>query len=137
MILCNETITVYNALLNPDTGYDVYNRTVISGVSWFCEIASTVDGKGLTAANKFIIRIPDNATFNGKYYVTPKSYAESNSPDTVFTFQEGDIIVRGIADELNPRPADLHAKYDEVATVLGVTDNRRGKHGKHWKVVGA
>ena len=137
MMLCNETITVYNALLNPDTGYDEYNRTVISGVSWFCEIASTVDGKGLTAANKFIIRIPDNAMFNGKHYVTPKSYAEGNSPDTVFTFQEGDIIVRGIADELNPRPADLHTKYDEVVTILGITDNRRGKHGKHWKVVGA
>ena len=137
MILCNETITVYNALLNLDTGYDVYNRTVISGVSWFCEIASTVDGKGLTAANKFIIRIPDNAVFSGKSYVTPRAYAESDSPDTFFTFQEGDIIVHGIADELNPRPAELHAKYDEVATILGVTDNRRGKYGKHWKVVGA
>lgn len=52
MKLCNETITVYNAKLNQEIGDDVYYRTVISGVSWFCEIASNVDSKGLTAANK-------------------------------------------------------------------------------------
>lgn len=136
MKLCNESITVYNAKLNKDTGYDEYHRTVISGVSWFCEIASNVDGKGLTAANKFIIRIPTDADFSGKTYLPAKAYAESTSPDSCFTLREGDIIVRGIAPELSPHPADLHSKYDEVVTILGITDNRRGNHGKHWKVVG-
>ncbi len=137
MKLCDEIITVYNALLDPKTGYDTYNRTVISGVSWFCEIASNVDSKGLTAANKFIIRISDNADFSGKVYIPPKEYAKTGSSEAFFTLHEGDIIVHGMADEIHPHPAELHAKYDEVVTVLSVTDNRRGNHGKHWKVVGA
>ena len=62
MNLCNETITVFNAKLNPETGNDDYNGTVIDGVSWFCEIVSTVD-QGLKAANKFTIRIPEDADF--------------------------------------------------------------------------
>lgn len=137
MKLCNESITIYNARLNQETGYDEYHRTVVIGVSWFCEIASDVNDKGLTAANKFIIRIPTNADFGGKLYLPAKSYAESVTPDSYFTLREGDIIVHGIAAELNPRPAELHEKYDEVTTILGVTDNRRGQHGKHWKVVGS
>lgn len=137
MKLCNETITIYNAKLNQETGDDVYYRTVISGVSWFCEIASNVDNKGLTAANKIVIRIPVDADCGGKSYIPKLAFEQSDSPDSYFTLGEGDIIVHGIAAEHTPRPAELHEKYSEVVTILGVTDNRRGQHGKHWKVVGA
>lgn len=137
MRLCNETVTLYNMVLDQSTGYDVCKRTVITGVSWFCEIASNVNDTGLKAANKFIIRIPENADFSGKAYIPSKQYDTSASPEQYFTLREGDIIVHGIAEEESPKPAEIHAKYDEAVTVLGVTDNRRGEHGKHWKVVGA
>lgn len=137
MKLCNDTITVYNAKLDTVTGFDMYNRTVIIGASWFCDIAANVDGSGLKAANKFIIRIPVDADFGGKTYLPPLEYAQTDTPNKYFTLREGDLIVRGLASEENPRPADLHKNYGEVATILGLTDDRRGHFAQHWKVVGA
>lgn len=135
MNLCNETITVFNAKLNPDTGNDDYNATIIIGVSWFCEIVSNVDSSGLKAANRFTIRIPETADFDDKKYISPRGYAASEDISGLFTIQSGDIIVRGAVREPNLRPTVLHKTY-ETFTVLGVTDNRRARNGAHWKVVG-
>jgi len=135
MQLCNETITVFNAKLNSETGYDEYHGSVIEGVSWFCEIASNVDSSGLKAANKFIIRIPVDADFSDKAYVPPAAYA-GGDPNTVFTLKQGDVIVHG--EETEPmQPAQLQEKYGELVTILGVTDSSRRSHARHWKVVGA
>ena len=71
MRLCDETITVFNAQLDTALGMDRYHPTVISGVSWYCDTASTVDDSGLKAANKFTIRIPEEADCSGKRYVPP------------------------------------------------------------------
>lgn len=136
MKLCKETITVVNAQVDPETGYDRYYATVISGASWYCEIAATVDASGLKAADKFTIRIPEDADFGGKAYVDPIAYATASPADT-FTLRSGDTIVRGVADGADLSPAALRRSYAEVATVLGVTDNRRAPRAPHWKVVGA
>lgn len=136
MKLCDETITVFNKRLDADTSYDVYIPTVIVGVSWFCEIASSVDASGLKAANKFTIRIPDDADFSGKSYVNPADYAEGD-PTEVFTISNGDIIVKAAITDEGLKPADLQEQFGEVVTVLGVTDNRRTRNAPHWKVVGA
>lgn len=135
MNLCNDTITVFNAKYNPATDSDDYDATTITGVSWFCEIVSNVDS-GLKAANKFTIRIPVTANFGGKTYAAPLDYAASADASSLFTLRNGDIIVHGAVAESNPRPATLHKKY-EAFTVLGVTDNRRVRNARHWKVVGA
>lgn len=132
---CNETITVFNARLDDDRGYDTYIPTIIRGASWFCEIASNVDSSGLKAANKFIIRIPVDADFSDKAYVPPAAYA-GGDPNTVFTLKQGDVIVHG--EETEPmQPAALQEKYGEIVTILGVTDSSRRPNAKHWKVVGA
>lgn len=133
---CNETITVFNAKLDTDTDYDVYTGTVIVGVSWFCETASTVDSSGLKAADKFTVRIPTDANFNGKTYVDPIAYAASGNPAKNFTLKSGDIIVKGAVSAVNPRPGDLQKQYAEVLTILGVTDSRSAVLAPHWKVVG-
>lgn len=135
MKLCDETITVFNARVDDDKGYDVYIPTVIRGVSWFCEIASTVDSSGLKAANKFTIRIPIDADFSDKAYVPPAAYA-GGDPNSVFTLKQGDIIVHGEETEITT-PAKLTEKYGEIVTILGVTDSSRRPNAKHWKVVGA
>lgn len=136
MKLCNDTITIINAQIDAKTGYDVYHATVITGASWFCEIASSVDSSGLKAADKFTIRIPVNADFSGKSYVDPVDYVMAD-PASVFTLRNGDTIVRGrVADTDDLKPAALHMAHAEVATILGVTDNRRAPNAKHWKVVG-
>ena len=135
MIQCDETITVFNARLDDETGYDIYTPTVIHGVSWFCEIASTVDASGLKAANKFTIRIPVDADFSGKTYASPAAYA-GGDPNNIFTLSQGDIIVHG-AETQASTPAELKEKYGEIVTILGVTDSSQRPNAKHWKVVGA
>ena len=135
MRLCNETITVFNALFNAENDCDVYIPTVISGVSWFEDVKSTVDSSGLKAASKCTIRIPCNADFHGKTYVNPLVY---NGGASVFTLKPGDIIVKGDASNVSdPRPATLKTSFPECVTVLGITDSRRAPKSKHWKVVGA
>lgn len=138
MKLCDETITLFNAKLDPVTGYDVYTGTVIHGVSWHSETASAVDtsGGGLKAADKITVRIPNDAEFSGKVYVDPITYATCN-PANCYTFQSGDIIVKGEIHPNNPKPADLQKQYAEVFTVLGLTNNQRTTHAPHWRVVGA
>lgn len=136
MNLCNDVITVFNAKFNPATGSDDYNATVVSGVSWFCEIVSNVDSSGLKSANRFTIRIPETADFGGKTYAAPRDYAGAADVGGAFTLQNGDIVVHGAVAESGLRPAALHKQY-EVFTILGVTDNRRAPNAPHWKVVGA
>lgn len=135
MKMCDETITIFNRRLDSDTEYDVYVPTVIKGVSWFCEITSNIDSTGLQAANKFTIRIPEDADFSGKAYVDPAAYA-GGDPTKVFTIDNGDIIVKAAVTASGLKPADLQAVYGQVVTVLGVTDNRRAAHARQWKVVG-
>lgn len=135
MNLCNDTITVFNARMDEANGYDVYFPTVITGVSWYGEIQSTVDSTGLKAANKYTVRIPTDADFSGKAYADPAAYA-GGDPAYLFTLQSGDIIVKGAHNENGLSVRDIEALGENVK-VLGVSDNRRASHGKHWKVVGA
>ena len=129
---CTETITVFNAALDEENGYDVYYPTVIKGVSWHCEIASTVSQTGLQAANLFTIRIPEDANFSGKKYARPAEYSD---PEKQFTLQQGDIIVHAAVEDMLT-PAQLQQAYGEIVTILGVTDSSRRPNARHWKVVG-
>jgi hypothetical protein len=137
MQLCNDTITVFCKRINGDTGYDEYTGTIITGVSWFGTVKVTVDASGgLKSADVFTVRIPVDADFGGKYYVSPQSYAQAD-PDNAFTLQNGGIIIRGAVTLVNPRPAEIFASADDTFTIMGITDNRRAYHAPHWKVVGA
>lgn len=136
MKLVNDTITVYNTYLDID-GLNVYVGTVIKGVHWFMETISNVTNDGLKSANRYTIRIPADADFSGKTYVSPIAYKKAADHDGIFTFAQGDVIVLGIAPLTITKPRDLFNTYDEAVTVLGVTDNRRAPQAKHWKVVGS
>lgn len=120
MKLCNDTITVFNARVDPDVGGNVWTPTVITGASWWATDATTVDtGKGgLVAANKVIARIPAEVAPEG------------------LELKDGDILVKGDASEVeNPTPAKLKGLYGaDCATILGVTDNRRAPNAPHWRV---
>ena len=135
MNLCNETITVYNTRHNMDLDRDEYIATVISGVSWYCEIVSAVND-GLKAANRFTIRIPADADFGGKTYVDPREYEQADNVDGLFTLRSGNIVVHGTVTDENPRQKELQHNYESF-TILGVTDNRRAPNAPHWKVVGS
>lgn len=137
MHLCNETVTVFNKKLDADKGWDVYNPTVIQGVSWYSTIESNVDANGLHAANIFKIRIPVDADFGGSVYVDPIAYANEAIIAGTFTLANGDIIVKGVIADDSITPAQLKEQNYEFCTILGVTDNRRAPNAPHFRVVGS
>lgn len=106
-----KTITLYHVRWLADTEDKI--RSVIADVSVFGNTAVRVGDNGLSTADVYTVRIPEE---RGK-----------------FTISEGDWIVIGEADEENPTKAQLEKKY-QTLTVVGVTDNR-GKRGGHYKVV--
>ena len=136
MKLCNETITVFNKRVDPNTGDNVYIPTVINGVSWFCEIATSVGQEGLNAANHVYVRVPIDADFGGKTYVDPIAYKQELIVAGTFTFDMGDIIVKAAITTEGLRPPQIQQTYSDCMTIVGVTDNRRAPNAPHWKVVG-
>lgn len=138
MKLCNDTITVFNARVDPDEGGNVWVPTVITGASWYMTDASTVDASkgGLVAANKATVRIPLDAKTGGRAYIDPVSYADAEDVSGFWTLKNGDIIVKAAVTGANWTPAKLKAAYADCVTVLGVTDNRRAPNAPHWRVTG-
>ena len=136
MKLCNDTITVFNARVDPDVGGNVWVPTVITGASWFATDASTVDASkgGLVAANKATIRIPVDAGTGGKQYTDPVSYASAEDVSGLWTLKGGDIVVKAALEGDDWTPAKLKKDYADCVVILGVTDNRRAPNGKHWRI---
>ena len=152
--LCNDTITLFHACVDPETGGNAWIPTTVSGASWYMTDTSTVDtGKGgLVAANKVTVRIPAEAAPDGLalsngdiivrgdlskiFDVGQVVFAESeNRPDN----SEG-LVGATVGDASgveNPTPAKLKKLYGaDCATVLGITDNRRAPHAPHWRIAG-
>ena len=136
MKMCNETVTVFNRRID-DSGDYIYIPSVISGVSWFCEIQSSVGQNGLNAANRLSVRVPVTANFYKKQYIDPKTYAKLDSVDGYFTFEMGDIIVKAVVTDMGLRPKQIQETYSDCLTIVGVTDNRRAPNAPHWRVIGS
>ena len=138
MKLCNDTITVFNARVDPEVGGNVWIPTVIVGAGWYLTDAATVDASkgGLVAANKATIRIPAEADTGGKAYADPVSYASAGDVSGLWTLKGGDVVVKAAVNGADWTPARLKAAYAECVTVLAVTDNRRGPRVAHWRVTG-
>ena len=123
---CTETITLFNARRDGDTGGHVYVPTVIAGCAWHGGQRVGLDaGGGLAAADEYTVRIPADADFGGREYADPIAWRQSDGVGR-FTIQGGDWT-----------PARLKAVCAECFTVMGVTDNRRAPRGKHWRIVGS
>lgn len=136
MNLANEIITIFNQRHNEQTDLDEWIGSVISNVSWYSQMQDTVTDKGLKAANRYTIRIPEDADTGGKTYVQPSSFHSSGRTDFVFTVAPGDVIVKGEAPISGQTPATLKKQF-EMCTVLGVTDNRRAPNAPHLRITGA
>ena len=138
MKLCGDTLTLFNARLDKVNDTTVYEKTVISGISWYSTIKTVVSDTGLKSANQFTIRIPLDADFSGKAYCDPASYTGAEDVSGLFTLRQGDVIVKGAVPASIVTPAQAHKAYPDTAfTIQGVTDNRRAPNAKHWRVVGA
>ncbi len=131
MRLCDETITLYNAGLDPATGEDVYLKTVISGCSWAEARGAAAEKGGSRASDGCVIRIPEDAGFSGKRYVAPAAF--DGASGECFTLLPGDLVVRGEVTEEGLRPDELRRRYSAL-TVRAVSDKRRGRLGRHWRI---
>ena len=138
MKLCGDTLTLFNARLDKVNDTTVYEKTVISGISWYGTVKTAIGDTGLKSANQFTIRIPLDADFSGKAYCDPASYTAADDVSELFTLRQGDVIVKGAVPDTITTPAQAHKAYPDMAfTIQGVTDNRRAPNAKHWRVVGA
>lgn len=137
MRYCDDTITVYNHYTDPTTRYQVFVPTVIQGVHWYGTNQATVSNDGLLSADQYIIRVPANANTGNARYVSPKTYENLANKTNYFTFAHGDVIVKGNHVETgeNAKPAYLNKTYDNVVTVISITDNISAKNAPHWRVV--
>ena len=136
MKLATDTITVFNQKHDAAMDADLWYGTVIRNVSWYDSMQDTVTDKGLRAANRYTIRIPEDADLGGKMYVLPTMFAAAEITDNLFTFAAGDVIVKGEAPVTGQTPVTLKKAY-EMCTVLGVTDNRRAPNAPHLRITGA
>lgn len=136
MKLTNDTITVYNSYTDPVNKYKHYVPTVIKGVHWYGTVKAQPTNSGLVSASEYIIRIPENAVFGAKF-VSPKTYEKMSNKDGYFTIAKGDTIVHGSIVESGDRakPSSLQSEYDDVVTVISLTDNMDAPNGRHYKVV--
>lgn len=136
MNLCNETITVYNRYTDSATRYQVYLPTVISGIHWYGTNKTNPGNDGLISAKEYVLRIPIEADFSDATFASPKEYERLASKEGYFTLAEGDIIVKGNHVVENAKPAILTQNFDNVITIVSVTDNRTAPNAPHWRVVG-
>lgn len=134
MKLATDTLTVYNRFTNAQKT-KTYTPTVISGIHWFGTNEVLVTNEGLKSAKKYTIRIPIEANFSGKTFVPPKEFERLADKSKHFTFVEGDIIAHGNCVLANPTPASVQEAFEEVVTVVSVTDNRSAPNAPHWRVV--
>lgn len=111
-----KTVTVYNKKWDAEKGADVYQGTVIKGVSFFGKTATAVSTDGLTAACEAKMRIPKEAI--------PEGFAVKN----------GDLVCIGALKTEDVRPSDMDSLCDYVYTVVGVTYNLSGR-APHIKAV--
>ena len=140
---CNETVTVLNRRYDSAAGRDVWQATVITGVSWHSTIAASVTSAGLKTAKTATVRIPVDADTHGATYTDPAEYNALQDTSGAYTLARGDVIVRGTVSLTPPSgatesltPADIQRTHEDYITIIGVTDDTRRPHGAHRKVVG-
>lgn len=138
-MITNSDLTIYNKYLNKETERTEYIRTYIYGVNFQVKNMVSIADKGLNSANVATVFIPMNADFSNKKYKKPKAFKNisSLSKDDFFTFEEGDIIVKGICDfELSSKNLnELKNNFDDVYSLISIETNENGsEHMHHWKI---
>lgn len=134
---CDETVTVYNARVDPVSRMEAYVPTVLAGVGWHGRVASRAAAGGAQAANGFVLRIPEGVAAEGKAFAEPVEYRAAGDVGGLWTLQKGDMILRGECREALT-PARLRQRFgaERTLTVTQITDNRTAGRGRHWRVEG-
>lgn len=143
-MLTNADATLFNKYYDPDLGHDAYKRTHLKGINWQGAKAATVGDKGLLTDDYVEIHVPFDVYAEGKEYQRPKAWAQlkDEEKDKTFTFNNGDILVKGIIafDLTGPKPNNLQTlrnQYDDVLQILSVVTCDYGSPElQHWELGG-
>ena len=128
MKLCEDTLTLFNARVDPESGETVYAATVIRGVGWHGRRGASGDGLGGSVARRrAVARVPVEADTGGKRYVPPEAYRAAADVSGLYTLACGDVICRGAADS----PGG-----GACLTLSEITDNRSAPRAPHWRLIG-
>ena len=111
-----KTVTIYHRVWDGEKGADVYRRMVLTGVSFFSRISTSVSTDGLAAACEGTLRIPM------AYY-----------PDGL-VLKNGDLLCEGALETDIESLSELDKLCPYVFTVVGITRNTAGRC-PHVKVV--
>ncbi|MDO5433826.1 DUF6751 family protein [Eubacterium sp.] len=139
-MLTNADVTLFNKYYDCDLGCDAYKRTHLKGVNWQGAKAATVGDKGLLTDDYVEIYVPFNVDSGEKTYQKPKVWAQFEDKDKAFTFNNGDILVKGIIDFdlTGQKPNNLQAlrnHYDDVLQILSVVTCDYGSPElQHWEL---
>lgn len=115
-MIINTDITIYNRIYDFATRLDTWKRTIIEGVSFFRDVKTNLGENGLTTADLYKIRIPEE---NCRGYVPPKDFTGA---DNTWTIQNDDYIVQGKSTVEIIRPKELIGGI----RINSWSDNRRG-----------
>lgn len=125
IIFKNSSITIYNKYYDKTTGYDKYQKTIITKVNWQSKRNATLtSADGLLIQDSVLIFIDK---LEG--YVSPRVFkllSDIERPNH-FTYGIGDKIVKGEIDftitGIKPYSlANLEKGYDNVVTIMGVRE---------------
>jgi hypothetical protein len=125
-MISNADMTIFNKYYDRNLGHDVYLRSYLYSINWQGSRAVTVNDKGLLTADfTEVFTYPDSAI--NKTYLKPKAWANSGEKELYFTFNAGDIIVKGITDFnlTGIKPYNLEGlknAWDDVLTIVSVMD---------------
>lgn len=127
----NADMTIYNIIPQKGTDKEIYKRTEIQNVFWNeCrEITDTENGIKKEETVRIMIPLESLEVLK-KEYKPPKEWLAAENKDS-YTFKNKDIVVQGIVEDEISTVRELEQKYDNVFTIISVSDNRYGSKDMH------
>ena len=144
-VLFKDIMTVYNYWRNPDTGKEIWNRTIVKGIQWRHNKTEITTSNGVQTERKVeSITIDFQRNYGNKPYLPPNEYRKLSAEEILAYWtldaQSGqDMLVLGESEiEISReyRLSELQKDFQYAVTVSAVSDNRSGLRLKHIGVTG-
>lgn len=128
----DDVITVYNRVYDKEQGRDVYFKTVFYKVHFEERKGANIIKSGLEQSDSILAVVLCSST--DKVYLSSKEFEKVTGKKDVFTFQSGDIIVKGDIDDEISSLKEFGQKY-EYYTITSVDFYGFGTMKmRHWEI---
>lgn len=137
-MLTNSDLTLFNRYYDNKKDCYLYKKTYLKGVNWQDTKSISVTDLGAVSVDRTTIFVPVDVNSGGNKYLKPKTFKRHADKTLIYTFENEDIVVKGIIDfDINtPKGvANLQHQYDDVMVITKVVDNRYGSKGiQHFEL---